>query len=288
VKFADLRKVTRKGLVRVYEWPIARSTVLLFQAAKRPERWLFVLGCYNSGTTLLQDLIGLHPEVSTLPREGVRFTRLLARPEDYGWTRMWAQCVDKIQLPPIREPERAERIILEWSPFYRTGARVFLEKSVSNIPRMEWLDRNFPNAYFVGIIRHPYAVSEGIRRKARPRLQPARIYGERYPIELTARQWLVANELLHSNAQKVERFHMLRYEDLVADPVIELGRIFRYIGVRETELSFSKGVLTIGGRLREIRNMNGESIVRLSQEDVTKINEAIGIAKIREMGYEPL
>ena len=31
---------------------------------EEPERWLFVVGCYNSGTTLLLNLLAQHPSVS--------------------------------------------------------------------------------------------------------------------------------------------------------------------------------------------------------------------------------
>ena len=56
-----------------------------------PDRWVFVVGCYNSGTTLLANLLEAHPAINGLAREGVELTDALRRPELAGWPRMcWA------------------------------------------------------------------------------------------------------------------------------------------------------------------------------------------------------
>ena len=54
----------------------------------KPERWIFVVGCYKSGTTLLTKILSQHPLIGSMPNEGVAFTDALPYPEQYGWTRM--------------------------------------------------------------------------------------------------------------------------------------------------------------------------------------------------------
>ena len=60
----------------------------------KPQKWVFIVGCYNSGTTLLADLMGNHPDISALPVEGVRLSDVWPLPETYAWNRMWMKCID--------------------------------------------------------------------------------------------------------------------------------------------------------------------------------------------------
>jgi hypothetical protein len=280
----------KRGLVErvvffAYRRAPVRRVVRALHGPRFPKKWVFVVGCYNSGTTLLHDLIGLHPDVATLPREGVRYTAELSRPEDYGWTRMWSECVDRIALAPQREPDRARTIVADWSPLFDSRRRVFLEKSISNLPRMEWLDLNFAHAYFVGIIRNPYAVAEGIRRHARPRPPVSDRFGDRYPIELPARQWLVANTMLMDRSQHVERFTLLRYEDLVTEPVVSLGKVFRFLEEPIPPMTFEAGALSVGGGHMPIAGTTNEtSVARLTDDDLAAIN-AVVASHTERFGY---
>ena len=74
-----------------------------------PDRWVFIIGCYNSGTTLLKGLLAEHPHIGILAGEGVKFSDALPRPEDFGWQRMWCQCIEQMRLDP-KDAERANRI----------------------------------------------------------------------------------------------------------------------------------------------------------------------------------
>ncbi|MBK9319321.1 MAG: sulfotransferase [Bacteroidetes bacterium] len=38
--------------------------------APEPEKWVFILGCYNSGTTLLHKLLATHSDIGSMPNEG--------------------------------------------------------------------------------------------------------------------------------------------------------------------------------------------------------------------------
>src|SRR5690242_5444088 len=65
----------------------------------RDHKWVFILGCYNSGTTLLDQILSGHPQFSGLNEEGVMLTDQLPRPEDFQWRRMWWKCEDKMMIP---------------------------------------------------------------------------------------------------------------------------------------------------------------------------------------------
>ena len=268
-----------------YRRPAVRRLVRVVRRPRYPKKWVFVVGCYNSGTTLLRDLVALHPDVSALAREGVRYTDALARPEDYGWTRMWAECLDRIALAPRPDPDRARTIVADWSPLYDARRSIFVEKSISNVPRMEWLDCNFTNAYFVGIIRNPYAVAESIRRRARPRPPVSDRLGDRYPIEMTARQWLVANAMLLDVAARVERFTLVRYEELVADPRKAMETVFRFLDEPTPAMAFEHGVLSVAGKRMPIATTTNEtSVARLSPTELACVNDVIA-ADLDRFGY---
>src|SRR5690606_5918555 len=139
-----------------------------FLRPREPETWVFMGGCYNSGTTILREMIGAHPAVASLPREGVELTDAFPVLEADGWVRMWFRNADKADLSgrePVALADRAKRA---WSPWWRRDARAFSEKSIIHGAWMPTLDAGFSNARFIGVIRNGYCVCEGIRRRARP------------------------------------------------------------------------------------------------------------------------
>lgn len=273
-------RLSRELLLRTMIWGYRKKVIReiwhWFHGPKYPKKWVFILGCYNSGTTLLQRLLGSHPNISILPREGVIFTSELPRPEEYGWTRMWAMCQEKIVFEPKKERGKTRKIIEDWSPFFNANCDVFLEKSISNLPRAEWFNINFENAYFVGIRRNPYAVAEGIRRRARPTAPVTKNYPEYYPINFAARQWLVANMMLMEQAAKIERYKICKYEAIVKDPASELRDIFDFLDEDPPQIDFTNNLLTIDTYSESIQNMNSSSINRLSDIDIKEINSEIG------------
>ena len=45
--------------IRLYKYRLIRSVVSIFYGDRRPDAYIFVYGCYNSGTTDLKDAISL-------------------------------------------------------------------------------------------------------------------------------------------------------------------------------------------------------------------------------------
>jgi Sulfotransferase family len=274
-----------EGRTRLYEHEPVRACVRIFFPAKAPDLWVFPIGCYNSGTTILQELLATHPEISTLPKEGVRFTAMLPSPEDKGWVRMWVRCAVYMDIGSEIEPQRAERIRDDWAPWLDHSCRVFMDKSVSNVTRIHWLDRNFDNPYFIAIVRDGYCVAEGIRRKARPRGEAARQIGNVYPIEMAGEQWSAANERLVEAANTVGRFMMIKYEDLVNDPVNIMGKLWTFLGLDLPHMEALPDGLIIGQNVYHIeQNNNAQSYARLSVDDIRRLSPIIRDMQER-LGY---
>ena len=249
-----------------------------------PERWLFIIGCYNSGTTLLKDLLAEHPNIGTLAGEGVKFSDALPRPEDFGWQRMWCQCVDQVRLNP-EDRERADRIKRQWSMLYPTRP-VLLEKSIVNAVHIPFLMTQFKPAHFIYIVRNGYAVAEGIRRKAEPGKRGNPVYSGAYPIGLCARQWAETDRIVEREREELSHFMSLRYEDFVADPDVHLRRIADFVGVDPLDKRLLAQDWNVHGIESTIRNMNGPSLARLSDADRADVLDAAGDV-LERWGYGP-
>ena len=131
---------------------------------------------------------------------------------------------------------------------------VFLEKSIPNAARVEWLNRHFPDAHFIALIHNGLAVAEGIHRKA----------GQ--SVEVAAKQWQQSNRIMLDQPDKVERKLLLRYEDLTSKPAESLEKVMKFLGLDIARLQADKQ-WTVHGETSKIRNMNTRSISRLSDED---------------------
>ncbi len=249
----------------------------------QPERWIFIVGCYNSGTTLLKDLLGEHPAIGVLAGEGVKFSDALPRPEDAGWQRMWCECLSQVRLDP-RDASRARRIKRQWSMLYPPSPNL-LEKSIANAVQLPFLEAHFAPAYFIYIVRNGYAVAEGIRRKTDPGKRGNPVYRDKYPIGLCARQWAESARIVEEDRVKVERFLSLRYEDFAAEPGEQIRRITDFIGIDPLEDGLLAQRWTVHGVESSIRNMNEQSLAHLSAEDIEAIHSEAG-EWLDQWGYE--
>ena len=258
------------------------------------ERPIFLVGLHRSGTTLLQDLLCLHPQVGYInnampsfrrcfcaaehvrqrlgldfrgqrmlgdsveitagsPNEGVAFWRewLGEDHHDLSWPGLTMQDLSDSQIEHIRTSIRK----ILWC--YRGRATRFFCKNPSLLPHLELLADLFPDAKFVHIVRDArtcansmvklyrleQAQLDRIRSLGRhgiydtkpyvafPRLPRLAEYVERFGadnIETTARLWNDALEEVERVKSGLPAFHEVRYEDILADPQFEIGRILEF------------------------------------------------------------
>lgn len=251
----------------------------------RPEKWVFIIGCYNSGTTLLDAILRSHPEISGFPVEGVFLTDALPIPESFGWTRMWCQCADKIAIPADdAEAERARRIRRQWSYWVEAPSDCIVEKSVSNAARIPFLERHFPNAYFIYIVRNGFAVAEGIRRRADFRQWKNPYYSEKYPIELCAEQWRVSDEVVSRDLASVRHALIISYEQLAGDPSATLAKITRFLSLKNFPRDVDGKKWHVVGIDSEITDLNHLSLQRLNEMD-KEIIESVAKSTLSKYRY---
>ena len=272
------RKLLRDRFVQKLLVPFGREPM--------PKKWLFVIGCYNSGTTLLSDILSEHPAISALPIEGVVLTDALPRPEKFGWNRMWSECVGDVRmLPGERMQKIANRIKRQWS-FSFDDADILYEKSIANAARIPFLDAYFQPAHFVVIVRNGYAVAEGLRRRGNPRKYGHTEFGDKYPIEMCAKQWVVSDEIVSADAASANHVLYLTYEDFCKDPGSNLQSITDFLEIEPLPDEITDKNWEVHGNSSKIRNMNEEGIARLSADEIKAIREVAG-GVLGKYGYLP-
>lgn len=276
--------IAREALGKLYLRPWARGLLRPFAPRREPEKWLFVVGCYNSGTTILRRLLESHPDIAALVREGAKLTSAFPDLEVGGWPRMMYRNRALWDLPEAGAAERARMAQRDWAIWWRKGAKVFFEKSIDHSTRMGWLDRHFANAHFIAITRNGFCVNEGIMRRAKPSGAALAEVGERYPPELVAEQWTEFDRVVQGGCASVKKATTLRYEDLMADPVGEMTRLFAFLGLSLPEMHRDGAMVSIAGEAHELIDQNASSLARLSADDIARMTPIMRDAMQRH-GY---
>jgi hypothetical protein len=151
--------------------------------------------------------------------------------------------------------------------------------------RWEWLDENFHNPAFIGIIRNGYAVTEGTRRRAIPKHPVASKFPNEYPIELCGKQWVEASNILGSIRPINGRYLEVRYEDLAEDPLSLMADVWRFLELDTPKSEYRNSIFKISSYNETIKNMNENSIARLSKDDIKSLNPIIG-QTLTKYGYD--
>lgn len=264
---------------------LLNAYVNITQKPLKPKKWVFILGCYNSGTTLLAELLSQHPQLTVLPDEGVMLTNQLKRPEDFGWRRMWWKCAMMIKSADLSLNIKSAQVIKRhWAFFIPLKSQIVVEKSIANILRIRFLQRYFADAYFIHIRRNPYAVAEGIQRKAQPTGAQAQKYGARYPLELCIQQWVASQTVFENEKSKIRNLFDSTYEEFTANPQEWANQICDFLEIEHFDPKIFSQEMKVHGKSMKIKNQNEKSFQRLNIEDWNLINESAKKV-IKEYGY---
>lgn len=194
-----------------------------------PPRFVFVGGLHRSGTSLVFRLLRAQPGVSGFRGTGVwedegqhlqsllPAARSIGGPGRFGW-HPDAHLTEACRF--ARPGARAE-LIASWSPYWDMDEKVLLEKSPPNLLRFRLLQELFPEAAFVAVVRHPLAVALSTRRMT----ASLRLLGVRSLVL----HWIRCHEILEADRPRLRRLHVLRYEDLAADPQGCLDGLLRFL-----------------------------------------------------------
>jgi hypothetical protein len=216
--------------------------------ARRP---IFIVGAARSGTTLLQRMIGSHPNISA-PTGESHFMVPLGRTERQWGNLRDPRCVARVLErmqeispeftdedlqgltfdPPKLAPLLAKRVDGTMVGLIRAlfehnahgqGKQRWADKTPYYVLHMEMILEMFPDTQFVHIIRdgRDCAISMLGRR------HELRIYSV-YHAAQTWAQYVNAGQI-NGNRLRADQYHELHYEDLITDPERVLRALCHYL-----------------------------------------------------------
>jgi hypothetical protein len=208
----------------------------------------FVLGCVRSGTTLLRDILKLHPRLES-PEEThfFRWADPYASPRyerNYVGVKLFKnhQEIDGVSEAEFHTSRFFARNRRDISDFY---GRFFLQaknnlngrwfdKTPQNVYGILLLGYMYPDAKFLHIYRNPLNVVSSLK-EGRVMAKHEVKGGINYWLE----SMIMINEYKKIPGGK-ERFLEIKYEDLVSDPNPEVIRILNYINEDPSLMNYEK------------------------------------------------
>lgn len=228
---------------------------------------IFLLGIHKSGTSLLRSLLNGHSQLYTIPVETHYFQNMhywvdneyrFRRPKPLSHTEIIEQFNKWIHLNNIGEDPYSDAIsknIFDEKKFQDAitnlnaddtdKARIekyfeaihysvegkklpenlrIVEKSVENSEFAEELTRFFPEAQFIRIIRNPYANMVSLRK------YKSIDFG--FPImRRMIRTLYNGYYFLYRNQRTIQNYYLIRYEDLVVNPKIEIQKLCKFLQI---------------------------------------------------------
>jgi hypothetical protein len=180
---------------------------------------VFVVGSMRSGSTMLRLILDSHPDIAIGPETGfMRAVQATKRIPDFRFGEGWYEQLG------WSETEFDERLREFYDGIFRRYAHAqgkprWGEKTPFHTLHIDEMAQVFPDAVFLGIVRHPGAVAVSLRKNFH------------YEFGQAVRYWMATNlALIRSGAGLGPRFLLCRYEDLVlhAEPV--LREVVEFLG----------------------------------------------------------
>ncbi len=213
--------------------------------------YLFVLSPPYCGSTVLWRLLGTSPVVSSHPDEG----QIVGGVQDIMRDKPW-------------DPTRKfpwEEIKAKWEQVWDLSKPILLEKSPPDIVRAFDIEKAFQPAYFVALIRDPYAFCEGRRRR------------HKTDIRLSAEFWAKCASYQMANIKGLKNIIHFRYEDFAEDPERVKAQILQFLPeLRDLDVTKYFKARTVRGKgAHKIHNYNQEKIDQLSAGDIRDISAVL-------------
>jgi len=214
---------------------------------------------------VLWRLLGTSPHVSALPAEGQYIESVKSILRQDPWN-------DQVQIP-------WDTIKSRWKLEWNLEKPILIEKSPPHIIRAFELEKYFSPAFFVIIIRNPYAFCEGYtrRRKGKSMAEAANF-------------WVRCAEFQKKNIAGLNKSIFFTYESLTDNLQETTEQLIQFLPDLERLQpgeSFPS-MSIINYQARPIQNFNQIKIDILSTKDILEINEVLegNIEYLDYFGYE--
>lgn len=183
----------------------------------------FVLSTVRSGSTLLRLLLDAHSEIHSPHEMHLRSIDVQVKGK-YG---------DKALAEVKLDRDELNHVLWDWylhRELATTGKRLLVNKTPNDVFIADRIQACWPDARFIFLLRHPLAVARS-RAKLRPQ----------DPDDVNVKRVLKYAEAVEAARERLPG-HTIRYEDLTADPAVELEKLCAFLGVEfePTMLEYGK------------------------------------------------
>lgn len=182
------------------------------------EKPIFVIGSMGSGTTLLRLMLDSHPNIMIAQETG--FLRSVMAQYHVPFWKFGGEWLERIGMTDAELDEscRAFYDDVFSKAAAKRGATRWGDKTPYHVHHMELAARVFPDAQFIATVRHPGAVANSVGRF-------------HWDWNKGIEHWTHSNQnMIDAGITLGDRFHLIRYEDLVTDPEPVIREVLAFLG----------------------------------------------------------
>ena len=221
---------------------------------RKDHQFLFILTPPYCGSTLLNQILSTSNNLSCNNHLGVREGQLLPEVKDMMFlNKGWHNEVN-YDWPFIRKV---------WMKYWDQRKAILMDKSNTNIMRVNKVKEVFDKAVFLAMVGNPYAQVEGIMRRNGATSEYAANFA------LKCLRYQKKNKL-----SEKDNVLFISYEELCDDKESVVNRIKNFIpeiGDINSDLEFSAHNFKTEGKMK-IQNLNSEKINKISKSDLEIVN----------------
>lgn len=214
-------------------------------------KYLFILSPPYSGSTALWRLLQSSAQVSALPDEGQKLPELAPvmrqNPWDSNQTFDW------------------EQISRVWHSYWDASKTVLLEKSPPHLCRSAELVKHFEPAYFILLLRDPYATCETLHRRNALSYTKA------------AERWVNWLEMHLACRAALQNLTLVYYESLADKPDETVAQLARWMPeLADVDPDTKVTAHSVHGvQERTLTNLNADKLDRLSERDRAAVSSVL-------------
>ena len=232
--------------LEIFETKSLANSRTLTPSSERLPGIIFILSSPRSGSTLLRVMLAGHPslfsppELHLLPfntmREREEQLNLSHLGEGLQKTLMEIHSLDAVASQGlVRDMEQQNLSIKQVYQRLQENIapRLLVDKSPSYAVNRAILERGeaiFANSKYIHLVRHPYPVIESF---VRMRMQKMAGLGDENPYQVAEQVWSKSNQNILDFLKQIEpeRYHQIRYEELVKEPSATLSQLCDFLNV---------------------------------------------------------
>ncbi|MCL2924142.1 MAG: sulfotransferase [Trichodesmium sp. MAG_R04] len=196
-------------------------------------KFIFLGGLHRSGTSLLFKCLREHPQMSgfkntkAVEDEGQHLQSVYPPAITFGGPGRFGfnQGSFMDENSELATSENGEKLLHQWEKYWDIQQPVLLEKSPPNLVRTRFLQKLFPNSFFIVVLRHPIAVSYATKKWCKQ------------PLHSLVEHWLRCYEKFELDRVNLQNVVAFKYENFVANPQVILSKIYSFVELENFPLN---------------------------------------------------